>query len=345
MIFSEDIAMKLIYAADIHDSLKGLKQLFQETDSEMYILSGDILYKAFFNYDKIIEFCTHQEEMYSISREFGFNINPFDFTTNVLRFQAKFTNLLIEKSIQYRQLFNQAAKTMKEKYQLLHKLVDKYSNSKVFFLPGNYDIDLQYTALFEKDLHRKSFIYKSLKFAGYGGAPIVTSGIPEKLAVKFHEYFQKDNNYSEPEEFFREENPDILVIHNPVYGFLDKIPGQGNIGSQGIRRFVDEYEPILVLSGHVHEDQGLIRKGKTIYFNPSNFGTVDSIYGQQLGGYFAEIQIKEDEKLVESVTLFQLNFNGVEKLIEVDCREKKLIPVYVNEIFSDKVQEFLRNGN
>ena len=55
--------MKIIYLTDIHDGLKGMKDVFQQTSPNLYLLSGDIIYKAFFSDDRIIEFCTYQEEL------------------------------------------------------------------------------------------------------------------------------------------------------------------------------------------------------------------------------------------------------------------------------------------
>ena len=44
--------MKIIYATDIHDALKELRILLSNTEADLYLLSGDILYKAFY-----VRFC------------------------------------------------------------------------------------------------------------------------------------------------------------------------------------------------------------------------------------------------------------------------------------------------
>ncbi|MCB1179981.1 MAG: metallophosphoesterase, partial [Leptospiraceae bacterium] len=167
--------MKIIYLTDIHDGLKGLKQIFLKTEADLYLLSGDIIYKAFFNFDKIIDFCSFQEELDILAKKDGGDTTPYDFATRVIRFPQRYSEEIQQKCSNYRTLFSLAAKTMKEKYELIHLLVQKYANSECYFLPGNYDIDLQYTQLFEMDIHRKTFIKNGLKFSGYGGAPIVTS--------------------------------------------------------------------------------------------------------------------------------------------------------------------------
>jgi Icc-related predicted phosphoesterase len=309
--------MKIVYLTDIHDGLQGLKRILQTVDADLYLFSGDIIYKAFFSYDRIIDFCGVQEELYYLLNENKDGSTPFDFTTKAIRFPEKYSTAIIEKSHKYRDLYQIAAKTMKDKYEIIEKLIVRYAKSPVHCLPGNYDLDLQYTELYQREIHRKSFELDNLKFSGYGGAPIWTSGIPEKLTVVFHEYTKQGKNYSEPEDFFREELPDVCVIHNPAYGFFDKVPGVGNVGSQGIRRYLDDESPSLVVSGHVHEDQGIIKKGKTVFINPSNFGAVDSIYGFQEGGYFAEIFL--EGKNVIQANLCQLLEDQLTRLVEVDC--------------------------
>jgi len=334
--------MKITYLTDIHDGLHGLKTILQKTESDLYLFSGDIIYKAFYSYDRIIEFCGVQEEIYYLLGETKDDLTPFDFTTRAIRFPEKYSTELVQKSHLYRELYNKAAKTMKEKYEIIEGLIQKYASSQVFCLPGNYDLDFQYTELYEREIHRKSFEKEGIKFSGYGGAPVWTSGIPEKLAVVFHEYTKNGNNYSEPEEFFREEEPHVCVIHNPAYGFFDKIPGHGHIGSQGIRRYLDEYDPILVVSGHVHEDQGVRKRKNTVFVNPSNFGPVDSVYGHQPGGYFSDIFIEND--VVTKVNLNRVYEDQIQSLIEVNTEGKLLELIYQNPESPVTSEDFIRGA-
>ena len=285
--------MKLIYLTDIHDALKELRALLDKTQADLYLLSGDILYKAFYEEEKIFNFVCLQEEFYQICRQSQLSMYPMDLALDILRFPEKYKKSkdLQEKAQNYRELFDIASKTMKEKYSLIKDLINKYADAPAWVLPGNYDIDLQYTDLREHNLHCQVKYKRALKFAGYGGAPVQTSGIPEKLAVVYHEKKENGIIYSEGLDFFSEHKPDILVLHNPVYGFFDCIPSLGHVGSHGIRSYLDEHSPILVLSGHVHEDYGIAKRKNTIYLNPSNFGGVDSSHGWEAGGTYAEIEI------------------------------------------------------
>lgn len=333
--------MKIIFMTDIHDALVEMKEVFQQTSPDLYLLCGDIIYKAFFSSDRIIDFCTVQDELMAQARKYGYESLPYDFATMVLRYPEKFNYDLTVRAGYYRVLFSKAAKTMKEKYLLIEQLVRKYAQSTCYFLPGNYDIDLQYTALIDMDLHRKSIEIDDIKFSGYGGAPISTPGIPEKLAVKFHEYTKKGMNFCEPEDYFISESPDVLVIHNPAYGYFDRVRGIGSVGSQGIRRYVDDYPPLLVLSGHVHEDMGIIKKNGTVFLNTANFGTVESIHGYEIGGYFAEIDMQG--KQVVSVFLKRIMDGVIEDLIHIDTSGPKLKIIYANENSAVSPDYFVRN--
>ncbi|MDR0523167.1 MAG: metallophosphoesterase family protein [Candidatus Methanoplasma sp.] len=60
----------------------------------------------------------------------------------------------------------------------------------------------------------------------------------------------------------------VLATHVPAFGALDHIPGGISVGSHAVRGIVDRFRPIAALSGHVHEDRGIVREGGTLYVNP-----------------------------------------------------------------------------
>ena len=339
--------MKIIYLTDIHDALKGLRCILQNTQADLYIISGDILYKAFYEEETIYNFVCLQEELYQLVRQLKLDLYPIDLATDILRSPEKYIDsaesqkkeLWQEKAQTYRQLFETAAKTMREKYTLIRDLIEKYAKAQVWMLPGNYDIDLHYTDLSEHNLHNKVKYKRTLKFAGYGGAPVQTSGIPEKLAITYHEHQKDGQLYSEPLHFFQEEQPDVLVLHNPVYGYFDRIPGIGNVGSQGIRTYLDEHQPLLVLSGHVHEDYGVASNGKTIFLNPSNFGGVDSPQGWQEGGYYAEIYLKNNA--IDNIVFMQLTEEKILSLMQVKNKPQGLIREVLPEAKHSKTDTHL----
>lgn len=317
--------LRIVYATDIHDSLKELRVLLSETEADLYLLSGDILYHAFTDETKVYEFVCLQEEFYGMARSQGRPVLPYDLATEILRANDAPADLS-RKAVDYRILFHRAARTMKGKYALIEDLVLKYGRTHCYMLPGNYDIDLRYTALAARNLHKSCVELNGLRLAGYGGAPIATSGIPEKLAVPYQETGTGASFYSEPQEFFAESHPDILLLHNPAYGYFDRIPRFGHVGSQGIRNYLDDHRAMLVFSGHIHEDAGVMRKRDgTILLNPSNFGAVDSPYGYQAGGMFVEILLDPERRSVHSIHLKRQLGPRILSMLDITCDGERLI--------------------
>jgi Icc-related predicted phosphoesterase len=65
------------------------------------------------------------------------------------------------------------------------------------------------------------------------------------------------------------DNKTVLVTHVPPFDTKDKVFIGMHGGSKELRALVDKYTPRLVLSGHIHEDPGFVKVGKTIIVNCS----------------------------------------------------------------------------
>src|SRR2546425_2037957 len=55
----------------------------------------------------------------------------------------------------------------------------------------------------------------------------------------------------------------ILVSHPPPRGVVDVVHSGAHVGSTAVRAVVEEYEPPLVLCGHIHEARGVAKLGPT----------------------------------------------------------------------------------
>ena len=60
----------------------------------------------------------------------------------------------------------------------------------------------------------------------------------------------------------------ILVSHPPPRGVVDVVHSGAHVGSTAVRAVVEEYEPPLVLCGHIHEARGVAKLGPTTIVNP-----------------------------------------------------------------------------
>ncbi|MBS3781812.1 MAG: metallophosphoesterase [Candidatus Thermoplasmatota archaeon] len=104
---------------------------------------------------------------------------------------------------------------------------------------------------------------------GETGEEYIELKITEKDDVTF--IGLSGSNYSEEKvQTFaeRSEGIDVFVSHQPVYGILDENSKGKHIGSEKLLPIIKKNEPKLVLSGHVHEDKGIVEKKGTVYMNP-----------------------------------------------------------------------------
>jgi uncharacterized protein len=337
--------MKVLYVTDIHDDVRNLRSIVSNRQADLLLLSGDLIYKAFFTEAKLYSFLEVQETLYSHLRKEKRTETPYELTLEILRNPDEYSEELLEVAKDYRILFQKAALNMKAKYFNMRSVLHKYAAAPFLLIPGNYDMDLQYTPLYEYDMHKKSYFIDDIHIGGYGGAPIITPGIPEMLSVAFNEYQEEGKLFSEPKIFFEKERPDILMIHNPAYGTLDKIPQYGRCGSFGIREFIDDYSPAIVLSGHVHEDYGLVRIGESFCLNPSNFGGVDTMSGYEAGGFFAECEIEKtkDKVFLKKVDLMRIINDDVHHIatVAIDRNFRASEEVY-DEVQFSKLGYFLK---
>ncbi|MFW6040618.1 MAG: metallophosphoesterase family protein [Thermoplasmatota archaeon] len=124
-------------------------------------------------------------------------------------------------------------------------------NGDLIGVTGNCDpesIKKAYDSVGGDYLHHNIVSRKGIKFTGLSG-----SKYSEDSVKRFNKYANR---------------ADIFVLHSPPYGYLDKTNRGKHIGERSLLRVIDKNEPLLVLSGHVHEDRGIIRDGPTSYVNP-----------------------------------------------------------------------------
>ena len=150
-------------------------------------------------------------------------------------------------------------------------------DSKVYVIPGNCDpLDLpEAVADVAVDMHGRSAEVGGYRIVGLGGSNITI----------FHTPFELDEDalYDGLKKNACEGM--ILMTHAPSYGILDQIPSGLSVGSPAIKKIVDEYHPILALSGHIHEAIGVVEQDGTVFMNPGpakdgRFGIVEIADGK-----------------------------------------------------------------
>ncbi len=132
--------------------------------------------------------------------------------------------------------------------------------SKVYVIPGNCDPRDMPEKISDVavDMHGKRTTIEGMELVGMGGGNPSPFGTPFELS--------EDELYNGLKPISSEGM--ILMTHAPSYGILDEIPGGIHVGSKGIRKIVDEYSPILAMSGHIHEAIGCKVIDGTTFVNP-----------------------------------------------------------------------------
>jgi uncharacterized protein len=296
--------MRIVYITDLHGSLQPLGSLLGRTKADLYIVAGDLLKGAFRSSRNFFRF---QE----LTQRFSLRQCRYrgEVVTRVFvesRLAAKDSDREERRRArEYLRLHDQARQTMEHYFLAMEEIFSSFPEKRIFVLPGNYDMNLTTTALKERDLHRRVRSVNGLRIAGYGGARGDTPGIPEDLKVHFREQTVSGRLVSEPRDFFSEARPDVAVLHMPPFGLLDVLRSYGNLGSVGVREYVDDCSPPVVLCGHMHENWGVVRQGRTIVANPSNFGTIPNILGMRGGGYFFDFIMDGPSYQVGTLRQFQ----------------------------------------
>jgi len=286
--------MKLIYAADIHGAFERVKTLLFETVADAYIISGDLIDIPFYNMGTAIRYHELQTYFHGLRGRMGKSgMGIEDFVDELLE-ALEVPETTQRQGTTYQQYTIRARRVMQQKYKVLENIISLKQNSRVFCLPGNYDMDLKYTSLHEQDLHLHWYQLDQLRIAGYGGADVWTAGIPERYIVKYQAGFGVDEKHNEMYRFFKAVKPDIIVTHQPPHGIHDGVPSTGPSGSPTLRSFCDNNPVILSLSGHIHAACGFQVAENTVFLNPSNFGEVTDITAEVYeGGFFYAVEIEE----------------------------------------------------
>jgi hypothetical protein len=148
-----------------------------------------------------------------------------------------------------------------DEMESLFNEIGKGSNIIKLFVPGNCDPE---DSLYIKEiggainLHGIKWRYKDYNFLGVGGS-LVT---PFVTPIEFDDL--------DIERILTPvEGPSILVSHIPPHGTrVDKIYSGEHIGSVAVKKYINQYSPLLVITGHVHEARGKDIIGNTIIMNP-----------------------------------------------------------------------------
>jgi len=140
---------------------------------------------------------------------------------------------------------------------------------RVLALPGNLD-RREVTPFLEAEgiaLHGKGVVIEGVGIFGCGGSNLTPFNTPTEL-TEDEIYETLRLGYAAVQT----QRPLLMVCHTPPYGTkCDRIVGGQAVGSTSARRFIEEVQPDLCISGHIHESAAIDTIGPTTVINAGPF--------------------------------------------------------------------------
>ena len=142
-------------------------------------------------------------------------------------------------------------------------------NDVVLAVMGNCDYPEVEELLSEEGicLHRSHRLVNGVAFVGLGGSlacplPTLNEWTEEQTA----------EHLGAALDGLAEGTPMVLVSHQPPKDTVVDVAGNGmHVGSTSVREFIEENQPLVCFSGHIHEAQGNDTIGNTKLINPGPF--------------------------------------------------------------------------
>lgn len=170
-------------------------------------------------------------------------------------------------------------------------ILEEFNSLKkpILALPGNQDKDI--IPMLEECgviLHGVGKIIKKVGFYGFGGAatPFGTPFEPNEREV--------EEGLKKAYEMVKGCKMKVQVTHNPpARTKLDTIPSGAHVGSEAVRKFIEDKQPDAAICAHIHEARGVDELGKTKMINSGRFPE----------GYCGLITVDNEKTTVKIVNL------------------------------------------
>jgi uncharacterized protein len=158
------------------------------------------------------------------------------------------------------------------------------SNIPTLAIPGNCDKTCIFGEIENSNainIHNRTLIIKNIGICGFGGSNITPFDTPLEFAeVQIYHELKKLMKQIEDQQIR------ILVTHAPPHDTnADILPSGEHVGSESVRKIIEEFQPSLNICGHIHEAKTIDKIGNTIIVNP----------GESSKGFVSIIEINEEE--------------------------------------------------
>lgn len=148
--------------------------------------------------------------------------------------------------------------------------LNKFSEyAQVHALQGNCD-PKNANELLDKsniiNIHDNTSNIGDIQVVGFGGSNPTPFDTPNEFSDEI-----LYNELSKYKDVLGSDSYTILVTHAPPLNTnADKIDSGAHVGSEGIRKIIEETQPTLNVCGHVHESIGQDKIGDTVVVNPGD---------------------------------------------------------------------------
>ncbi len=176
-------------------------------------------------------------------------------------------------------------------------------HESIFAVLGNCDDPEFLDAIDDADISVQGSMvfHEGLVLAGSGGGSKFTGTTPferteEELAGDFNIINSSIQHIGDEEGKC---NSLVLIMHNPPKDTKCDCIGNGvHVGSELLRRFIEEKQPVLVVTGHIHESAGIDKIGDSTVINPGSLA--EGKYG------WVELELKDKTWSVTKAELLSL---------------------------------------
>lgn len=154
---------------------------------------------------------------------------------------------------------------------------------RLLAVPGNCD-DPDISAYLHElgfNLHGMLKVIDDIGFLGVGGSLPAPGTTPFELGED-----DLGDLLAAAAKDLPKDTPTVLVAHQPPFGTTsDKIYSGDHVGSTSVRAFIEDHQPTLCFTGHIHEAAGIDTIGRTTVVNPGPFsrgGYAHAVVGKAL---------------------------------------------------------------
>lgn len=139
-------------------------------------------------------------------------------------------------------------------------------NSKILAVAGNLDRPEvnRYLQAEDINLHGNGFLHNDLGIFGVGGSNPTPFKTPNEFSEQELEELLAQGVHKTAAAGQR-----ILVSHAPPFATAaDRLSNDSHVGSRAVRACIEQQQPSLCLTGHIHEARSVDRIGRTTIINP-----------------------------------------------------------------------------